>query len=724
MIAVIAMVTDHLAWAFVDFWSPLGQIMHIIGRLTIPIMCFFIAEGYKNTSDRRKYFERLAAFAVVSIIPFYLFFHEEYGYRQNMIFDHTLSLLILIVLERRTLKKWQKAVLVTLLFAVSILIGGWPVTPALFTLAFYYGRTFKEKAKWFIIINVVTFFAVSAMAFARDSVYFAMVNWTWYDRAYLLGFMLALPVLYLYNGERGKAIFGRRFLYGFYPAHFLILAFIKYMTAGDADLYTVYLWFHIICLLIVFAMLIGVLKARAGRMQLAVVMFLIFEGVYILGFVAQLLSSDVETLYMLAAVQYFGELFMLIAFLVVASECGRIRIPLFIYIAHTLAAFALIYTILISPQNGFFYSDIIVTYLEGHIKPEYIHETGYTLSVVFIGVVVAEIFFIMVNSLINGTKIEKRRMEMLFATLMYIWIPYAITLTGITRGYEIPGLGVVCAAMILTVCFYRYGALDLVSAASVNALEKAEEGVLIIDDRLVVTFSNSLAETIVGRKGLISANAKKYPAIKKILARELTEIERDGRVYEVRVDEIKHTSYIQGYTIWFIDATKHKEQLDESEFKANHDALTGIYNRRHFEELVDREIENGNLGALVISDMDNFKAVNDTFGHNRGDKVLTDYADILKAFPEDILFPCRIGGDEFMFYIKNMTDPSEVSKLVEDVMERFRHKFRKDEIMCTLSIGIVINEDPGNLKDFKTLYREADKKLYTAKEKGKNTYIL
>ena len=157
MIAVIAMVTDHLAWAFVDFWTPLGQIMHIIGRLTIPIMCFFIAEGYKNTSDRRKYFERLAAFAVVSIIPFYLFFHEEYGYRQNMIFDHTLSLLILIVLERRTLKKWQKAVLVTLLFAVSILIGGWPVTPALFTLAFYYGRTFKEKAKWFIIINIVTF---------------------------------------------------------------------------------------------------------------------------------------------------------------------------------------------------------------------------------------------------------------------------------------------------------------------------------------------------------------------------------------------------------------------------------------------------------------------------------------------------------------------------------------------------------------------------------------
>ncbi|MBQ2317877.1 MAG: hypothetical protein II182_06510, partial [Lachnospiraceae bacterium] len=78
LLAVVAMVVDHTAWGFVDFMSPLGQAMHIFGRLTLPIMCFFIAEGYRHTSDLRRYIERMASFAVISVVPFYVFFHEEY----------------------------------------------------------------------------------------------------------------------------------------------------------------------------------------------------------------------------------------------------------------------------------------------------------------------------------------------------------------------------------------------------------------------------------------------------------------------------------------------------------------------------------------------------------------------------------------------------------------------------------------------------------------------
>jgi len=87
LIAICAMVCDHVAWGFVEFWSPLGQIMHIIGRLTIPIMCFFIAEGFRHTRSVKGYIMRMALFAVVTVIPFYLFFGELYEYRQNIIFD-------------------------------------------------------------------------------------------------------------------------------------------------------------------------------------------------------------------------------------------------------------------------------------------------------------------------------------------------------------------------------------------------------------------------------------------------------------------------------------------------------------------------------------------------------------------------------------------------------------------------------------------------------------
>ncbi len=107
IIAIISMVIDHIAWGFVDFYSPLGQLLHVCGRLTVPIMCFFIAEGFTKTKDLKRYIFRMAAFAAISIIPFYLFFHEEYGYRQNIIFDLLLGLLLLTVLESKKLKKWN-----------------------------------------------------------------------------------------------------------------------------------------------------------------------------------------------------------------------------------------------------------------------------------------------------------------------------------------------------------------------------------------------------------------------------------------------------------------------------------------------------------------------------------------------------------------------------------------------------------------------------------------
>ena len=81
LIAICAMVCDHLAWGFLDFYTPLAQILHIIGRLTIPIMCFFIAEGYRHTSNLRRYIHRMICFWLISILPFYLFFGDMYEYR-------------------------------------------------------------------------------------------------------------------------------------------------------------------------------------------------------------------------------------------------------------------------------------------------------------------------------------------------------------------------------------------------------------------------------------------------------------------------------------------------------------------------------------------------------------------------------------------------------------------------------------------------------------------
>ena len=99
LIAVIAMVIDHIAWAFIPFNSIAGQIMHVIGRLTAPIMCFMIAEGYYKTHNVKKYAQRLGIFALISHIP-YTYFHTgkfEIISTTSVIFPLFMGLIALIV---------------------------------------------------------------------------------------------------------------------------------------------------------------------------------------------------------------------------------------------------------------------------------------------------------------------------------------------------------------------------------------------------------------------------------------------------------------------------------------------------------------------------------------------------------------------------------------------------------------------------------------------------
>ena len=139
-IAIFAMLIDHIAWCFVDTNSVLGSIMHLIGRMTAPIMTYFIVEGYHYTRNVNKYLIRLAIFAAVSWIPF-LFM--EYGTllpftfvdgnlyfnpAQGVIYTFFLTLLALKTVHSQSLPKPVKVVLVIGLCLLSS-IGDWFLFP-------------------------------------------------------------------------------------------------------------------------------------------------------------------------------------------------------------------------------------------------------------------------------------------------------------------------------------------------------------------------------------------------------------------------------------------------------------------------------------------------------------------------------------------------------------------------------------------------------------------
>ena len=157
----------------------------------------------------------------------------------------------------------------------------------------------------------------------------------------------------------------------------------------------------------------------------------------------------------------------------------------------------------------------------------------------------------------------------------------------------------------------------------------------------------------------------------------------------------------------------HQEQLS---FDATHDELTGLYNRKVFEERRGEHIDNGI--AMLLIDVDYFKSINDTYGHEMGDKVLKRIADILAASFRNEDYVCRIGGDEFAVIMLHM-NPS-LKHIVKLKIDTVREKIaeQKDLPKMTLSIGVALSVE-GDKQD---VFKKADSALYDVKEKGRNGY--
>lgn len=159
---------------------------------------------------------------------------------------------------------------------------------------------------------------------------------------------------------------------------------------------------------------------------------------------------------------------------------------------------------------------------------------------------------------------------------------------------------------------------------------------------------------------------------------------------------------------------------------AQKDLLTDLYNKLSTEALVSeymKESSPSDIGALLMIDIDNFKGVNDTLGHQFGDQVLIDTAVSLKQIfrTSDILG--RVGGDEFIVFMKDVLDRSIVLERAKDICSNTAETFIGDQMYkVSTSVGIAMYPQHGT--DFRGLYNHADIALYQAKRNGKNNYMF
>lgn len=164
------------------------------------------------------------------------------------------------------------------------------------------------------------------------------------------------------------------------------------------------------------------------------------------------------------------------------------------------------------------------------------------------------------------------------------------------------------------------------------------------------------------------------------------------------------------------------QEVTEIKNKSQQDALTQLWNRSYTEKAVNDLIDKGEKGVLFMIDMDNFKAINDNYGHIEGDNTLKMFADTMRDFSSDGDILCRIGGDEFVMFVKGESTMTETGNLAGDIISDICQKLEQKKFETNTSVSIGIAQIPEDGNNFNAAYNAADKALYYVKQNGKNSY--
>ncbi|RWX55846.1 EAL domain-containing protein [Photobacterium chitinilyticum] len=211
-----------------------------------------------------------------------------------------------------------------------------------------------------------------------------------------------------------------------------------------------------------------------------------------------------------------------------------------------------------------------------------------------------------------------------------------------------------------------------------------------------------------------------------------------GEIQKCHKSGKAYTALLTVNSIYNSDGTTHRRVAQFSDIsdkkksdeiiwtQANFDALTGLPNRHMFLNQLEQEKRKAHRAnrpmALLFLDLDHFKEVNDTLGHNIGDQLLVDVAQRLRNCVRDTDTVSRLGGDEFTVILSEQDDTHSAERIAQEILYQFSAPFTLgvETIYISPSIGITLYPEDGTKAD--TLLKNADQAMYAAKEQGRNCY--
>lgn len=280
-----------------------------------------------------------------------------------------------------------------------------------------------------------------------------------------------------------------------------------------------------------------------------------------------------------------------------------------------------------------------------------------------------------------------------------------------------------------------------------NLFENIDEGIMVTNSENLITSINPAFTDITGYmeyevigKNPSFLSSKKHDIlfyekmwneinVKGKWRGEIHNRKKDGQIYPqlLTVSTIKdERNSIVNYVGIFSDISDFKKHQAKLEHMAHHDFLTKLPNRISFEitlgDTIKRAYRHGFKVGVLFFDIDNFKEINDTYGHSIGDKVLIQVSNRIKKLLREGDVVGRIGGDEFVIMVVDIHSKSDLEEIIRKIFHIFKSPFIVEDKIFNISSSLGASIYPQDGEDKETLVKNADAAMYQAKKLGKNNY--
>lgn len=360
-------------------------------------------------------------------------------------------------------------------------------------------------------------------------------------------------------------------------------------------------------------------------------------------------------------------------------------------------------------------------------------------NVVYSYALILMAFLLFLRSFFRSTGLYRKQFGMILLGLGFTWLNSIIFLLGKN---PLPGADNTPFSFTLTGLFFahalfRYRLLDVVPIARSMLVDSMSDGIIVLDSRNRLVDMNPVAQELLPQTQIgdpLEKIEKNLPEIikqfrnKDNLSAEIA-LDNPIRYLDLRISPVVDArQQALGRLIVWRDITQLKLlQLELNEL-ATRDTLTHAYNRRHFEELAraewTRSVRFNHSLALVLLDIDYFKHVNDTHGHQTGDLVLAEFAKLCGQAKRDQDLFARWGGEEFIFLLPETEGTraflfaERLGKLISETPIKGKEKL----VNITCSLGVTSSNTAGD--SLEAMFQRADHALYEAKNSGRNRTVL